>query len=362
MVESNTTVNNGFPLQFIKYEKMEESSPSSFVLSKKDMKTTKWVVTEKVHGANFSLVTNGSEIKFAKRTDFLSEEEDFFNFQRVVESLREKGLEAFKSIIEKFTDVQMVAVYGELFGGSYPHPDVEQIEDLTAVQPEIFYSPDIHFSAFDIAVVNSSNLRQYLEYETCIEVFKQSKLFYAEPLFIGSYNDACAFNYDFDTTIPKRLGFPSIKGNTAEGIVIKPIKNYDFKGGRVIFKLKADKFKESFLSKMGDKWKGKNDDIEFKKGQYGIKIDFNSINKDMISLINENRLNAVISKEGNLKNSSKLASLVIEDAVEDLTKEKRSYYDNLDQIEKTSLFQDMEKLALSLIDQNTIKRKKKVNK
>ncbi len=36
-----------------------------------------YVVQEKVHGANFSFFTDGKEVKIAKRTDFIEENEMF---------------------------------------------------------------------------------------------------------------------------------------------------------------------------------------------------------------------------------------------------------------------------------------------
>lgn len=41
-----------------------------------------WVATEKVHGANFQMVSDGKEVRCGKRTAFLSENDskEFFGF------------------------------------------------------------------------------------------------------------------------------------------------------------------------------------------------------------------------------------------------------------------------------------------
>jgi RNA ligase len=42
-----------------------------------------WVVTEKIHGANFAMRTDGNETVFAKRKEFLKEDEDFFGYHQM---------------------------------------------------------------------------------------------------------------------------------------------------------------------------------------------------------------------------------------------------------------------------------------
>lgn len=44
------------------------------------MEKLKWVVTEKVHGANFSFFYENGNLKFAKRKDYLNWTDDFLAF------------------------------------------------------------------------------------------------------------------------------------------------------------------------------------------------------------------------------------------------------------------------------------------
>ena len=46
-----------------------------------------WVVTEKIHGANFAMVSDGVAIRAAKRKAFLSPGEDFFDHEAVLARL-----------------------------------------------------------------------------------------------------------------------------------------------------------------------------------------------------------------------------------------------------------------------------------
>jgi hypothetical protein len=41
---------------------------------------------------------------------------------------------------------RQLSVYGELFGGSYPHPFVPVEEAVSAVQTGVWYAPDVEFA------------------------------------------------------------------------------------------------------------------------------------------------------------------------------------------------------------------------
>lgn len=163
-----------------------------------------------------------------------------------------------------------VYVFGELFGGEYPHNEVKKDETVQAVQTGVYYSPNICFCAFDIQiekegffetfsysnvllqlvfVLQLGNNIFFLDYKDSIQLFQDCDLFYAQPLFIGSYEDCISYNIVFDSSIPTLLGLPSLKNNKAEGIVVKPmtevfIKNNKGVKSRAIVKIKAQKFLE----------------------------------------------------------------------------------------------------------------------
>lgn len=65
---------------------------------------------------------------------------------------------------------------------------------------------------------------------------------------LGKYDDLIKFDYQtFVTRLPGLFGLPPLidDPNIAEGVVLKPVNTcYLKKGGRVIIKLKSDKFKE----------------------------------------------------------------------------------------------------------------------
>jgi hypothetical protein len=64
------------------YEKMPKSLKKLGADEKtlQDWHKLQWVVTEKVHGANFSFVYEAEKLHFAKRKDYLTWQDDFFCF------------------------------------------------------------------------------------------------------------------------------------------------------------------------------------------------------------------------------------------------------------------------------------------
>lgn len=66
--------------EFSGYEKMPDSL-KKIGLNERDMskmEKLKWVVTEKIHGANFSFSYEDNQLKYAKRREYLNWSDDFF--------------------------------------------------------------------------------------------------------------------------------------------------------------------------------------------------------------------------------------------------------------------------------------------
>ena len=112
MAETSETV-------LVEYEKM--STSLSAYENHPDFKKKKWIVTEKVHGANFSVHTDGQTVTFAKRRFMIEDAENFFNFRNAefMLTLPEKVKELYGLVcqLSMKSEVLQVSVYGELFGG-----------------------------------------------------------------------------------------------------------------------------------------------------------------------------------------------------------------------------------------------------
>ena len=90
---------------FSGYEKMPNSL-KKLGLSESDfskLEKLKWVVTEKVHGANFSFIYENGVLKFAKRKDYLSWKDNFFGFQLVVNQIEDQVIKLFEDLSSPWT-------------------------------------------------------------------------------------------------------------------------------------------------------------------------------------------------------------------------------------------------------------------
>ena len=211
---------------------------------------------------------------------------------------------------------KQLLLYGEICGGLYPHSNVKINNNVKSVQTGIYYSPNIEFIAFDIALVNYKKEKIYIDYEISIEAFKLARLLYAKELFIGKFEDAINYEIKFQSTIPKLFNLPEIKNNIAEGIIIKPLKNIiiDTKKGknRAIIKRKIDKFKESDYNK-AEKW-------TYSINNYDKNNNINIILYEVNALVTYNRLNNAISKIGipTKTNINEISKILLEEIKNDV--------------------------------------------
>ena len=281
-----------------------------------------WIVMEKIHGANFSAITSGDAVCWAKRTSILTKDEKFYNHQRATDDLIEPIKDLFHLIKKDYKNLDNIQVFGELFGGIYNHIDIPKVQGCAQVQSGIHYHPDIKFMIFDIRYKLKSekpskiksleeeldNLHiqkqsdiihdlNYLDHDILIKyVSKIPGLLYCKILKRGSFDELLSLKPYFQTTIPNIFGLPEIENNFAEGYVLKPTKNKFFKTNhRVILKLKRDNLNEKIINSTTTK-------VEF--------------NKNLIfGYLNESRLESVLSKLND--NERQCEKLVVEKLVDD---------------------------------------------
>lgn len=254
-----------------------------------------WVVTEKVHGANFSFIYENRILGFAKRKAKLDWDDDFFGFQLVAQKLEDNVLALFEALSLDFP-AEKYTLYGELFGGAYPHTEVAAIPHLSAIQTGVYYSPDIHFCAFDIAIETAES-RYYLEYETVVSYLEQVNIFYAKILYQGSLTACLEFDIAFDSSIPALLNLPTLASNLVEGVVLKPLHNVlsptEPSYFRPTLKLKNEAFTEELKFHQAQKWSFTN--TQKTNGEM-----LNFLLLDLRNYVTKNRLNNVLSKIGQL--------------------------------------------------------------
>lgn len=309
-------------MEFRKFESLDntyiKSNISKIVFN--GLNKGKWIVTEKLHGANFAVyVKNGQVENFASRNQFVDEEfyasgdlqakiknrvakvsfelavKDEADFMDNSEKRNKDLLAVINYFNDRSIDIQSntaeIIFFGELVGDN--------------VQKEIRYSNKPGFFCFDVVVEGSPvnkeiayllarlygfNTVPVLRVGTFEECSKVSNLFNSclsyridnEHFNMCYYKDGLKM---YDTLTGKLLEDTS-EGycNEAEGIIIEPVEPMFYHNGkRIYLKNKTQRFSE------------KNDgvvDIEIKE----LTEKDNEVFNQLMTFLNENRLNAVMSK------------------------------------------------------------------
>jgi len=296
-----------------------------------------YVVQEKVHGANFSFITDGKDLECSKRTRIIKDNESFFTHEKVVDENQNKILALFKDVKVFKPNIKYITVYGELFGGSYFHPDVKQDSNCKQIQKGIDYSPINGFYAFDILVDGE----EFLDVITINDLFEKHKIFYAKTLFRGSFEECIKYPNSFNSKIPEWLGYPSLEKNICEGVVIKPIIPQVFASGKRV----AIKNKNS-------KWSEKGKKKEFKPIPE-ISEELIAIAGEISKYVTENRLRNVISKIGKIEASSfgKLQGMFQNDIFNDFALDNNAY-ETLSKVDQRSIRQTVGMIVTKMIRDN----------
>jgi len=317
-------------MEFKKYSSIENSYRQKILdeIYARGMDRGDWVVSEKIHGSNFSMWMDDEGLRCAKRSGFLAVDESFFNWQSVVEAYDNHISVLYKvcrsllddlvkeEVIEMTDDKVEIVLFGELFGGHYDHPDVDKV-NVKKVQKGVQYCPWVDFYAFDLKINGV-----FMTYDIFSEIMDAVGFHYAKSLYRGTLSECLQFPNDLVTSLPKKFDLPEIKDNISEGVVIKPVQAKFFpNGSRVILKNKNEKFKEKEQkSKKVTKPKVELTDQE-------VKI----LNKAS-EFATENRLRNVISHIGEItqKSFGKLLGTFCKDIIEDLEKEHPELFEGVE--------------------------------
>lgn len=260
-----------------------------------------WVVTEKVHGANFSfwvyknVETKEIDIKCAKRSGWIEEGEKFFNYKSVLEKYRPMLEKLRGDVLDNFV------IYGELFGGN--------------IQSGMCYSLEQDFVAFDMRWINEDGRLGWALDKLTMLTLKDDYNLPVTPL-IGLYNtfeEALAVEESFTSKLIRQDFDGAEEHKETEGIVIEPNNAvYEPNGSRVYLKKKTKRFLE----------KGGKPNITHKvpallQESVQLKLD------EALFFLNNNRFDSVVSKIGevSIKDIGKVMGLLTQDIVVDMEKD-----------------------------------------
>jgi Rnl2 family RNA ligase len=330
-------------LNWKKYTEIENSYRDKYIsqIQECGLNGGIWTVTEKVDGQNLSFVTDGNEVRIAKRSCLIDENDNFGGVPFYKDKYIPVVKEIFNICKDIFGNIESIVVYGEDYGGSYPHPDVPRNTKARSIQGRVFYRPDNDFIAFDLAV-NKDGQMFYVDIHKAYAIFRDTRMPFIPILFEGAFHDCLKYPNKFQTTIPRMFGLPEIENNICEGVVIKP-ENYKVfaNGGRVILKNKNDKFSE----KKGPRVREPLPDLSEAA---------TLVQKHINEFITENRLRNVISHIGTVtqKDFGLLMKEMSIDVMKDYNKEYEGEMDSLESNETKRISKWFNKEVSKIIRDN----------
>ena len=290
----------------------------------------KWVVTEKVHGANFSfwvykdLESGKIDIKCAKRSGWIEGGEKFFNYQPVLEKYRD-SLERLYYHLSGTHGCNEVVVFGELYGGN--------------IQSGMCYQEDQDFIAFDLKCDDIARTKT-----TSFDILNSFEIPTAPIIGVfDSLEEALMVNESFDSLLI-RDGFSGVdQHKEAEGIVIEPnTPVFEPNGSRIYLKKKTKRF----LEKSG------KPTIKHKQPTKLSPVVEEVLNRSL-PYICENRFNAVTSKIGEvtIKDIGKVMGLMTQDIIVDIEKDLDVVIDHIfeNKSDKQSYMKNLQKCVQDFI-------------
>lgn len=272
-------------MEFYKFSSLENTYRQNLIdkvqYEGKDM--GEWVVTEKIHGANFSFWCDGTEVKVASRTQFV--DGTFYNCQAVINRYCEGVLQTFHTF---YKEGDILVIHGELFGGN--------------IQKEVHYG-EKDFRAFDVSI-NGAPLHKVKAFS----IIRWAGIQTAPVLHVGTLKECLEMDNTFQSTLTPE-GYEG--GNISEGLVIEPVEPSWFaNGSRVYFKNKTESFSE------------KNRQPK-EKQVFELSDQESDLMNELLNYNTEQRVSNVISKIGQITNKDfgKILGLTVQDMLEDFTKD-----------------------------------------
>lgn len=276
-------------MEFHKYSSLENHYREKVVeqFRARELANEVYILTEKVHGANFSFWTDGKSVQVASRSQFV--DGTFYGCQDVIDLYHDAVLR-----LHSFLELghgNTLTVYGELFGPK--------------IQKGVKYATDKDFVAFDIAIDG-----RYMAQAEAADVITNNSGFNFVPVIdeVIGLDAALEYSNEFESVLARRNGI-SDPENIAEGLVIQvaELGNIYFGDTRAIIKSKNDKWAEKVKTPKRPRVEQKDDPLVPLVEQY----------------VNENRMHAVLSKIGDVtvQQFGEIIKAMGQDVIEDMVKD-----------------------------------------
>jgi len=249
---------------------------------------------------------DASSIQYQNRSKLLSSKDDvFFGWQRVLESQQPALMRLHASLFDKDDTCALVHVFHELYGGQYKSNTLGGIfnangkqynvtaEKAYCVQRRVWYAPDNHAAVFAIRIEDAAKSVKWLAWDQVVRLCAAAGLATVpeigrctlrELLTAKQYEHA----QEFETLVPQRLHrLPQLSApNPAEGLVVRWIVTNGTMGR--MLKWKHPQFEEIVQKQR----------LGARDKQQAEQVNRNQSKSNLIHLVNENRIDAYISKHG----------------------------------------------------------------
>lgn len=333
-------------MEFKKYPSIENTEKDYIIqkIRNHGFEYKKYCITEKIHGSNTQIAyyPETNEFSYGKRTCFIEEGEHCYNVQEHFERLKNDIVKLYHYLRDSLNEeLTSVIVYGEIFGGAYPHPDVPRDNKATKVQKGVYYTPANSWMAFDISyTVKDKSETYFLSAKDfilacdaiCIPTVPVLKIVDTLTEALEYPNDGTSVVYKFFYNLPE------IEENIMEGVVIRPFEKDLWMGQtRVILKNKNEKFKEKSHEPKPDLTLNYSDNLK-------------TALSEVETYVTENRINNVISHEGEVSESDigRLIGLTAKDVVDEFGKDSK-VWNLLEKVEQKIITKHIAHLASSLV-------------
>ena len=109
-------------IRFKKYSSIENSFDAEFMdkVRAEMPSDLRYVVQEKVHGANTSFLCDGNDVCFAKRTSVLADNEKFYDYEQILAEYRERVMALYADIKSNVEDIESISVLANSLAVAIP--------------------------------------------------------------------------------------------------------------------------------------------------------------------------------------------------------------------------------------------------
>jgi len=344
-------------MKFQKYNEIENGYREMFIneIRKVVPPDEQFVALNKIDGSQFSFYIDAEEIRVAKRSCLISNDDNFNGSNKLYQKYVDRMRTLYDFILKNIHDYNLKIPYNivsvvvdcEIFGGSYPHPDVEKVMDSKVVQRRVFYAPFNDIACYDIRVgyfYNDGEFEyRYLPWDLTMRFAMQCEIPIVTVMAFGSLDQMLNLNPEFLDPTYIRYKLPLIENNFSEGYVIKPL-HQEYKtnhGERVIFKHKNPKFAE----------KSKKTKV---KTEIEMSEEAQNFLDEIISHVSDSRFASVASKltDEEKKNFPLLMKEMASDTLKDFGKDNPDWQESISKAEEKNIMKTLNKAIATVVQKN----------